>query len=196
MLAKKRLVLGLVLVSGLLLMAGYNRPYRWWPVNDLSEQAYIKAFTPDSGRAPAEGSVGLNDFDHAPLAMDVMSNAGDAPDFARPEGNVSSAESIKRGQDLFTIYCYPCHGQEMSVDPAKFSPIKKGTAEGKYALLAPGMERVALDPYTDEMIYATISNGSVSGLMKRMNYHLSPQERWDVVDYVRSLVDTYKQTQR
>jgi len=29
-----------------------------------------------------------------------------------------------------------------------------------------------------------------------MNYHLSPDERWEVVDYVRDLVNQHNQNQR
>lgn len=196
MLDKKVLTIAIVTVCGLALMAGYNRPYRWWPVNDLTEQEYIKAFTKDSGRAPAEGTVGLFDYEPTPGAMDVMTAGGDHASIARPEGTALSPESVKRGEELYNIYCYACHGSEMSTDPEKFSPLKKGTMEGKYALLAPGMERLTLPHLTDEYIYATITNGSVSGLMKRMSYHLTPEERWDVVDYVRSLVNEHNQNQR
>lgn len=195
MLNKKVLAFAALLLAAVVLAAGYNRPYRWWPVNDLTEQEYIKAFTPDSGRAPSEGSVAIGQWDEVPPTLEVLQQGGEHPDIVRPDYAVSTPESIKRGSDLYDIYCYACHGQKMSVNPDDFSPIKKGTMEGRYALLAPGLERLSQPTYTDKYIYATITHGSASGLMKRMSYHLSPEERWDVVNYVRSLVDEHNKAQ-
>lgn len=187
---KKRLVIGLaVLGSAMLLMAGYNRPYRWWPINDLTEQTYIKSFTEGSGRAPVAGTVSTEQWDDVPDKMAVLMSAGDHPDI---EAAVpTSVESIARGKKHYDIYCFPCHGEELSPDPARYSPVRAGKRPGSDSTwVMPAADINLIKMYTDEHIYSVISNGSA--IMKRMSYHLSPDERWDVVNYVRSLADRAK----
>jgi mono/diheme cytochrome c family protein len=187
---RKFWLIAAVVVCGFALMAGYNRPYRWWPVNDMSEQEYIKAFTTDSGRAPAPGTVAVGAPDVVPPTLEFAMKLGDHPDFEKPPSAASSPESIARGEELYNIYCKVCHGQDMGPTPEMKSAVYKRV---NGALPAADIHRLTASPiYSDEYIFAIITHGSASGLMKRMSYHLSPEERWDVVNYVRSLVDKYK----
>ena len=173
MLNKKLVGVTALVLFGLVFTAAYNRPFRWWPFNDMSEQEFIKPFTENSLRAPAEGSVAVDQWDPVPLKTELTNY----PDFKNPVA--ATAESVQQGGKLFGIYCYPCHGQEMSPDPEKMSPVqKKGM---------PGANLLLVRNYSDEHIFATITHGSA--IMKRMSYHLSPEERWHVVNYIRSLIN-------
>ncbi len=189
MLNKKLLWILAIAVCGFSLMAAYNRPYRWWPFNDMAEQPILKPFNENGLRPPPEGSVKIDAWDPVPLKTELAN----FPDFKNPVA--ATAESVQEGERLYRIYCWPCHGQEMSSDPDKFSPVKRGKLypdeEMRWALPAADLNLVSL--YTDEHIFSVLTHGSA--IMKRMSYHLSPEERWHVVNYVRSLINEYKESQ-
>jgi len=189
-----------VVVCGLALMAGYNRPYRWWPVNDMSEQEFIKPFNTDSGRAPAIGTVTVGAPGVVPPTLQFLMNQGDHPDFEKPPAAATSPESIARGEEMFNIFCTACHGPEMGPTPEMKSATQKRVGPAMPAadihrlniMLPAAGDKPARPLYSDEYIFAIITHGSASGLMKRMSYHMSPEERWDVVNYVRTVADKYK----
>lgn len=188
MLDKKYLWLAAVTLCGVFLMAGYNRPYRLWPINGMSEQRIIKPFTKDSLRTPPEGSVAVDAWEPVPAKMDLLINPALAATIPNPVE--ATPASIAKGKELYSIYCFPCHGIEMSPDPAKFSPVKRGNRPGSdstWAMPAADINLLRAANYSDEHIFTVISNGSA--IMKRLDYHLSPEERWNVVNYVRSLVN-------
>ena len=167
---------GLVL-SALLLMAAYNRPYRWWPFNDMAEQMIIKPFTENSLRAPAEGSVAVDQWEPVPTKMDLLTKPGEYADFKNPVS--ASDSSIKTGEKLYNMYCLSCHGPEMTPDPERRSEVQKRGMPGANILL--------VGNYSDEHIYSVITHGSA--IMKRQSYNLDPEERWHVVNYIRSLAN-------
>lgn len=173
MLNKKLLGAMAVLGCCLVLMAAYNRPFRWWPFNDMSEQLILKPFTKDGLRQPAEGSVAIDAWDPVPTKLELAN----FPDFKNPVE--ATADSIHTGEEFFNIYCLSCHGPGMTADPEKFTPVQKKGMPGASILLVKN--------YSDEHIFAVMTHGSA--IMKRVSYHLSPEERWHVVNYIRSLAN-------
>jgi mono/diheme cytochrome c family protein len=85
-------------------------------------------------------------------------------------------ESVKRGGELFAIYCTPCHGTAGKGDglvAAKFVPPPD--------LTNVDLQKVRTDGYWESYL-------SVGGaVMPSYGEALSPEERWEVVNYVRSL---------
>ena len=82
---------------------------------------------------------------------------------------------IEQGRALFNIYCSPCHGAQ-------------GSGEGPVAkvFVLPGNLRSReVQSHSDAWIYGTIRNGS--NTMPRYGAELAPQQRWEVVQYIRSL---------
>jgi mono/diheme cytochrome c family protein len=88
----------------------------------------------------------------------------------------SSPASIQRGQKLFSITCQVCHGQTGNgLSPvAAFFPAKPADLTGP-----------AVQGMTDAQIYVVISQGF--NVMPSMAEDLSPSERWDVINYIRTL---------
>ena len=88
-----------------------------------------------------------------------------------------SAESVARGKVLFNINCVSCHGEtgEGNGKVAAFFTTKKP------ANLTSGI----IQNITDDQIFLILTNGY--GIMPSIGENLSPSERWDVVNYVRSL---------
>jgi len=101
------------------------------------------------------------------------------PGMGAPENPTTADEaSIARGKELFTINCQMCHGL---------------TGEGN-GTIAPflihfkpaNLTSEVVQSKSDGSIFLTISNG-LEGRMPALNENLTVSERWDVVNYVRTL---------
>lgn len=83
--------------------------------------------------------------------------------------------SIENGKRLFDIYCALCHGPD-------------GKGGGPIATKFVPPPDLTLDIFrqrTDGFLYATVRDGGA--LMPGQAEALSPQERWDIVNYIRRL---------
>ena len=101
------------------------------------------------------------------------------PGLGLPENPIPGDEaSIVRGRELFAIHCQMCHGQTgegtgpIAAFLIKFKPANL-TAE-------------VAQSKSDGSIFMTITNG-LDGRMPPLNENLTVSERWDVVNYVRTL---------
>ena len=94
----------------------------------------------------------------------------------RPNPVPPSAESVATGQRLFLIYCTPCHGPggkgDGPVSP-KFIPPPD--------LTHPSIQKGRSDGYMQHVI------GMGGAVMPAYGEALSPEERWHVVNFLRSL---------
>jgi mono/diheme cytochrome c family protein len=88
---------------------------------------------------------------------------------------------IEHGRERFTIYCQPCHGM-------------LGDGQGITAKYGMGSVLIVGNYHTDRLrqmaegeIFNTITHGSASKLMFSYADKLTPEERWQVVAYVRAL---------
>jgi len=100
------------------------------------------------------------------------------PAMGAPENPTPADEaSIARGKELYTINCQMCHG------PA-------GEGNGPIAaFLANRPANFTTDVVqskTDGSFFLTISNG-IDGRMPALNENLTVSERWDVVNFLRTL---------
>jgi S-disulfanyl-L-cysteine oxidoreductase SoxD len=87
----------------------------------------------------------------------------------------STLASVENGKLLFHIYCSPCHGTEAKGD----GPVGKKFVSPTDLTLEVSRNR------PDGYIFATIREGGST--MPSQADGLSPQETWDVVNYLRSL---------
>ncbi|MBX7144487.1 MAG: c-type cytochrome [Oligoflexia bacterium] len=87
------------------------------------------------------------------------------------------ALSTANGERLFAVNCSPCHGQFAG---------GKQTAVGAVARFMPGPDLTAqlYKDRSDGFFYGTIHFGGMA-LMPGYGYKLSPQEHWDIVNYIR-----------
>lgn len=187
---RNKLVLAsLALICCTALIAGFARPYRWWPWNDMSEQHIIKPFNQDGLRDPAEGSVAIDQWEPVPKPMDLLTAPDDWTSFKNPVA--ATPESIATGKELYDVYCYSCHGVEFGSDASAKSPVQLGGKshyrEGAEFQGMPGADINVVSMRSDEHIFAVMSHGNA--IMKRVSYNLSPEERWHVVNYVRDIVN-------
>ena len=95
---------------------------------------------------------------------------------ARKNPVAATPESVKKGHELFAIYCTPCHGPSGKgggLVAAKFVPPPD--------LTSADLQKVRTDGYWQSYLSA---GGAV---MPSYAEALSPEERWDVVNYLRTL---------
>ncbi len=95
---------------------------------------------------------------------------------ARRNPVVATPASVRKGAELFSIYCTPCHGASGRGDgpvSTKFVPPAD--------LTNPELHKVRTDGYWQSYLSA---GGAV---MPSYAEALSPEERWDVVNFMRTL---------
>jgi mono/diheme cytochrome c family protein len=100
------------------------------------------------------------------------------PGMLPPENPVEADEaSVARGAELYDIHCKLCHGQTFEGN----GPIAPFLANKPANLISP-----VVQSKSDGSIFLTISNG-VEGKMPPMNENLLVSERWDLVNFIRTL---------
>ncbi len=101
------------------------------------------------------------------------------PGMGAPENPTTADESsIARGKELFAINCQMCHG----ADAQGNGPIAPFLVNYKPANLTSDI----VQSKSDGSIFLTISNG-LEGRMPALNENLTVSERWDVVNFIRTL---------
>ena len=90
-----------------------------------------------------------------------------------------SVESIRRGEAVFAGYCSGCHGQ-------------RADGKGRQAMnLIPKPQNLTNAPFvkylSDERIFSSVSGGVRGTSMPAFEFQLSKNQRWDVINYIRSI---------
>jgi mono/diheme cytochrome c family protein len=117
-----------------------------------------------------------------PLPVPVNSipveGAAFIPGMGAPANPVMADEiSLARGEQLFNINCVICHGNSGKGD---------GVIGTFFEFKPADLSSIIVQSLSDGAIFLTISNG-VSGRMPPLNENLTVRDRWDVVNYVRTL---------
>jgi mono/diheme cytochrome c family protein len=86
-----------------------------------------------------------------------------------------SADSLAHGKTIFLSRCAPCHGEEGH----------GGGSVGKYFPPAPDLAYEKVKERSDGFIWGTLTYGGKA--MPPAREGLTPLDRWDVVNYVRSI---------
>jgi mono/diheme cytochrome c family protein len=100
------------------------------------------------------------------------------PGMLPPDNPIEADEaSIARGAELYDIHCKLCHGQTFEGN----GPIAPFLANKPANLTTP-----IVQSKSDGSIFLTITNG-VEGKMPPMNENLLVSDRWDLVNFIRTL---------
>jgi len=100
------------------------------------------------------------------------------PGMLPPENPIEADDaSIARGAELYNIHCKMCHGQTFEGN----GPIAAFLANKPANLTSP-----IVQSKSDGSIFLTITNG-VEGKMPPMNENLLVPDRWDLVNFIRTL---------
>jgi mono/diheme cytochrome c family protein len=96
-----------------------------------------------------------------------------------PENPTAADESsVSRGAELFAIHCSQCHGATGEGN----GPVAPFLVNFKPANLTTDV----VQSKSDGSMFLTISNG-LEGRMPALNENLTVSERWDVVNFLRTL---------
>lgn len=95
-----------------------------------------------------------------------------------PKNPVAADEiSLARGKQLFETHCVMCHG---------IGGKGNGSVAAFFTQKKPAdLTSAAVQQKSDGAIFLTISNGF--GFMPALNENFTARERWDIVNYVRTL---------
>lgn len=183
------LVVGVVLIAGRRGDLSRNRPIQIFP--DMKRQAKLRPQTANtffasgfSSQLPQPGTIAqtgarlvagqrVYPFEDVPLNT---GKASGTTNFVELNPLPVTAELLKRGQQQFTVYCAPCHGQ---------------TGDGNGMVKKFGMATVRslheaiVVRQGDGELFNTISHGKAT--MQGYAAQIPVEDRWAVVAYVRAL---------
>ena len=118
--------------------------------------------------------------DPLPVPVDSIPIEGAAyvPGMGSPVNPVQADEvSIKRGFELYRLNCVICHGKEGMGD---------GIIGTFFTNKPANLTDANIQSLADGAIFLVISNG-VEGRMPPLNENLYVRERWDLVNFIRTL---------
>jgi mono/diheme cytochrome c family protein len=166
-----------VLVAAVLVVtAGACRPedvvhrFSWFSamVTQRSIRPYAMPRDPVEGTVPVTGPAPAVDLDVA----DRLANP-----------RTRTSESINRGKFVYETYCLVCHGETGRGD-GPISSAAGGPFSGVRSLVTDTVGR-----RSDGYLYGVIANAQAMGrgLMPRYGDKVRGSDRWDLVNYVRTL---------
>ena len=161
----KRLIMIFVVVSvgiGVLMIFSYDVIKIEWP-SFMEIQPSFRPMEhplpPPEHSIPIEGAISI-------------------PGMGAPENpTLADGASIARGKELYTINCQMCHG------PAGEG---NGPVAAFLANRPANFTTEVVQSKSDGSFFLTISNG-IDGRMPALNENLTVSERWDVVNFLRTL---------
>jgi len=123
-------------------------------------------------RAPVPGTVPVGGTQVADSV--IPANYAKINKLVNPVPQTSA--SIDRGKELFATYCVPCHGAAGHSD---------GPIVAKF-IRPPDLTAAQAKGYTDGYIYSLLSSGR--GLMPPYGDKVRGDDRWNVVNYIRAVI--------
>jgi mono/diheme cytochrome c family protein len=115
-----------------------------------------------------------------PVPVDSIPIEGAAyiPGMGSPVNPVEADDvSIQRGSELFKLNCVICHGEEGMGD---------GVIGTFFTNKPANLSTAQVQSQADGAIFLVISNG-VEGRMPPLNENFNVRERWDLVNFIRTL---------
>jgi mono/diheme cytochrome c family protein len=169
-------VLSLLVVAGLGGVMGLLVGYRW--VTSMQADVKVVPGEPEVMQlAVPRGTVPRTQGELVPvdLADPAQRAVFQAAYATRPNPVPRSEVSVARGAELYKIYCTPCHGVTGKGD---------GPVTPRF-IPPPDLRSPQIQGRTDGHLSFYIGYGGA--IMPAYGEALSPAERWDLVNYVRSL---------
>ena len=166
-----QLALGALIMTGLMGCDSHGRnttKLQYMP--DMADVPTAK--TQKSYINPPDGSVTIN----AILYPETYEQAEAELRNPYGEGSQGNAEAVKAGKVMYETYCAVCHG----LDGAG-----KGLLGDAYPIPVPSLVRPDMTAKKDGFFFLRISKGGE--LMPAYAYAISPGERWQLINYLRTL---------
>ncbi len=167
-----------------------NPGYAYMGEHDMYYTKFDKAYTPNkilpngqTNQPSAAGSVDRSSsffpFHPKNIAEKVADQTKAGVELKNPVP--VNAATLAVGKRQYEIFCLDCHGANAKGDghlyTAKLFPAKPRDLTGSYVQNMP-----------DGSIFFIITEGSISGLMGPHGTQISAENRWKIVNYLRSFV--------
>ena len=166
-----------------------NPGYDYMGKQDMYYTKFYKAYSPNpvfrdsmTNQLPAEGAISRGNmpfpFATATIADRAVNQTMAGMQLSNPIP--ADDQTIAEGKVLYDIYCKVCHGEEAKGDghlyTSKLFPAKPTSLVEAYVQNKP-----------DGEIYYVITAGSISGLMGPHGSQIQPDDRWKIINYLRSI---------
>jgi len=166
-----------------------NPGYDYMGSHDMYYTKFYKAYSENpilrdsmTNQLPAEGAVprGHMPFPFAgkTIADRAVNQTLAGMQLVNPmAGNTSEME---KGKKLYEVFCLVCHGDQGKGDGHLY-------ASGLFPAKPMSLVENYVKSKPDGEIYYVITMGSISGLMGPHGSQITPEERWLIVNYIRTL---------
>ena len=156
------------------------------PIQNMYKQSkYVAQSTSDfykdkrSARPPVEGTV-PKDYLFDPALNEGLESLKKKDSYIKHYPFKMTKEDVKKGQELFNIFCTPCHGYSGDADGLV-------TKRANSSIRPPSFYEKRILTLPVGQIYASIKNGVNNMNMPKFDYKLTVKERWQISAYVRAL---------
>lgn len=166
-----------------------NPGYDYMGKHDMYYTKYYKAYSPNpifvdsmTNQLPAEGAISRGNMPFPYPTESIGDRAVNQTMAGLQLTNpvTSSDETVAEGKELYNIYCKVCHGITARGDGHLYT-----------SGLFPAKPTSLVDAYVqnkpDGEIYYVITAGSISGLMGPHGTQVRPDDRWKIINYLRTL---------
>ncbi len=166
-----------------------NPGYDYMGYQDMYYTKYYKAYSPNAvfrdsitNQLPAEGAIARGKMPFPIPANSIGERAVGQMQAGAIIMNPLTAneENLAKGKELYGVFCNSCHG-----------PQGKGDGHLYTSKLFPAKPTSLVEAYVqnkkDGEIYFVITKGSISGLMGAHGSQITPEERWMIINYFRTL---------
>jgi mono/diheme cytochrome c family protein len=166
-----------------------NPGYDYMGVHDMYYTKFYKGFSPNpilkdsmTNQAPVEGTIprGKMPFPYpgATIAERAANQMRAGLELINPiEVN---EEVLAEGKAHYEIFCIDCHGPEGKGDGYLYT-------SGLFTAKPMSLVEAYVQNKPDGEIYYVITKGSISGLMGPHGIMIQPDDRWKIIDYLRTL---------
>ncbi len=166
-----------------------NPGYDYMGYQDMYYTKFYKAYSPNSvfsdsitNQLPADGAIARGTMPFPLPAGNIGERAASQMQSGAVILNPTTPdeESLAKGKELYGVFCSSCHGAQ-----------GKGDGHLYTSKLFPAKPTSLVEAYVqnkkDGEIYFVITKGSISGLMGPHGSQITPDERWMIINYIRTL---------
>ena len=170
-----RVSLVAVVLAALLNSACWEQVSPTW-FAQMKQQPAVQALEDFEPLVPPDGTIPLGGLEPR-IDSPVPAFMPQAMNLQNPVK--TSDASVKRGEELYGIYCIVCHGPDGMADKDQV-PVAKAFADGGMAV--PTLQSVP--GYTDGFLFTKIRYGKpgMPGYPQ-----IEPEDRWHIVNYLRTM---------
>ncbi len=166
-----------------------NPGYDYMGEYDMYYTKYYKAYSPNpvfrdsmTNQLPVEGTVSRGNMPFPYATASIGDRAINQTLAGQQMVNPveSNEKTIASGKELYNIYCSICHGTTGNGDGHLYT-------SGLFPAKPTSLVEAYVKNKPDGEIYYVITAGSISGLMGPHGTQITPEERWKIINYIRSL---------